>query len=987
MASVAWGQSPVTKREATKAEMTANTEMQAGNYRLAIPAIDTVLAYIRSVENEAEKRNLVTKAETLFFYKAFCFVATEQFAEAVPLLDRFLSLYPRSVHRKTVYTLKIHSLSSLERWEDSREALEAVLKNSTLHQEERMELRMSLAEVNRTLGDHEKAFPLFRSVVSHAGDPSLKMNAISRILETIFHLQKSDLLYKLIPMLQGRVSPAVYSLSFNLKAIEAADQLMEADLHSPALVLLKLCKPLDDIREGLTRVEAYLQRRLEALQTGEQAAIENLYQMIAVQSRLIQVQAEIEAAASATDYNEGLQYRIARVLTQMDMQYESYWAYQKLLEDHPESENAPLAYYATSSIAAELGLNRRAIRQGKELLARFPDFERAPDIAFTLAYVYQQNEEIEEMLNVLQDAIDRKIVTRNQKDRGHAYFLMGYANLFLDEFDAALRWFGRVRSEVSNSQFVVDANYWSAYTMMFTDEYPEAITRFEAFLSAYPSSRYTMDATFRLALAHFGTGDLEQARSAAEAFIEAYPGSELRGEAYNLLGDVYGGLGMLDEAIEAYGLVEQFTAQPGQVHTAVFNAGRIMEADARWSQMIDHFQRYLNRYGDDGFYTRAVYEIGKAYKNSGRVQAALDLYWETFQRFAHEASALAADRLLADYVEEVQIQYVRETTRARAKARKEARAKAADTPEAQQALNRMSPEDREAARAEAIAAEAEQAERDRRIAEAEATRRVVQQLREELRRTGHEEEALTRNLRVRHALARVGRQNTVPDPITPEMLEAASPNVLLWLGDLLEQREQTNLAARAYQRIVEAFRESEATVIAYVKWGQLEFNQGRLDDALGLFTSVYENYPTSDWTGTAVMRIADILYQQENYEAAAQRYEEIVRVRQWKGPLWPEALYKMGLCLLRKGNPEKAFAYFQRVYVLYASHEEWAAKAYLESGKCLETLQRHAEAATTYREMLSNPSLAGTAAGEQARKRLEKLPPSALQVVHETPES
>ncbi|MGA0333974.1 MAG: tetratricopeptide repeat protein, partial [Kiritimatiellia bacterium] len=782
-------------------------------------------------------------------------------------------------------------------------------------------------------------------------------------------------------------SPATYSLQFNLQAVDAADRMVEAGIFPPALVLLKLCRPVEEVREGLREVEGFLQRRLQALQSDGASAIDNLYTLVAVQGRLAQVQAEIQAAASADDYNEGLLYRVAQVLSQMGMLYESYWAYDRLLREFPGSEQAPLALFSTSAIAAELGLTERAVEKGQDLLERFPEFELAPETAFNLAYVYEQNQDIPQMLSVLEDAIRRGIVTRKESDKAHAFFLAGYANLFLDEFESAGEWFERVRKETPDSRYVVDAAYWSAYSLMFTDAYAEAVIRLKAFLSAYPRSRYTTDANFRLALAHFGAGDLEQAKLSTESFIRNHPDSALQGEAYNLLGDVCGGLGLLDEAIAAYGQVELFTAQPGQVHSAVFNAGRIMEADARWSQMAEHFERYLKRYGEEGFYTRAVYEIGKAFRNTGRTEAALALYWETFLRFGNDPAALGADMILADYVNEFQAEEVLGTVQARAEARRAAREKTASDPETRKALAAMSQEEREALAAAAKQAEQQQAEQDRIEAEAQAGQRVRARLRNEIQPPPWEGPFLTRNLRLSHALVREGDLSAAPNLISSRMVEAASPEILLWLADLLEKREQFPLAATAYRRILDDFEETAATVTAYVKLGALELQQGNLESAMMWFRSVYEKYPTGEWTGTAVMRMADILYLQEKYEEAARTYEEIVLVREWRGPLWPEALYKIGLCLLQRGEPEKAFAYFQRVYVLYARHSEWAAKAYLESGKCLETLQRQTEAAQTYTEMLANPALAGTAAGEQARQRLANLPPSVIRMANETPNS
>lgn len=97
-------------------------------------------------------------------------------------------------------------------------------------------------------------------------------------------------------------------------------------------------------------------------------------------------------------------------------------------------------------------------------------------------------------------------------------------------------------------------------------------------------------------------------------------------------------------------------------------------------------------------------------------------------------------------------------------------------------------------------------------------------------------------------------------------------------------------------------------------------------------------------------------------------------VREWRGPLWPEALYKVGRCHLAKGDAEKAFAYFQRVYVLYGGYTTWVAKAYLDSGACLEQLGRKVEAARTYQEMLAVDALIKTPEGREALQRVTKLP-------------
>ena len=120
-------------------------------------------------------------------------------------------------------------------------------------------------------------------------------------------------------------------------------------------------------------------------------------------------------------------------------------------------------------------------------------------------------------------------------------------------------------------------------------------------------------------------------------------------------------------------------------------------------------------------------------------------------------------------------------------------------------------------------------------------------------------------------------------------------------------------------------------------------------------------------------RIGDSLRAEEKYDAAMSAYSTVLSVRAWRGPLWPESLFRIGECLAAQGRREAAFAYYQRIYVLYEGHPEWTAKAYLRSADCLVELNRREEAVRTYREMLSRDELAGREELESARDALDRL--------------
>ena len=64
------------------------------------------------------------------------------------------------------------------------------------------------------------------------------------------------------------------------------------------------------------------------------------------------------------------------------------------------------------------------------------------------------------------------------------------------------------------------------------------------------------------------------------------------------------------------------------------------------------------------------------------------------------------------------------------------------------------------------------------------------------------------------------------------------------------------------------------------------------------------------------MRLGDVKRAKEHFdEAINKRYQEVLQVKEWKGELWPQALYFLGESLREQDKEKEAYAYFQRIYV------------------------------------------------------------------------
>jgi TolA-binding protein len=226
-------------------------------------------------------------------------------------------------------------------------------------------------------------------------------------------------------------------------------------------------------------------------------------------------------------------------------------------------------------------------------------------------------------------------------------------------------------------------------------------------------------------------------------------------------------------------------------------------------------------------------------------------------------------------------------------------------------------------------------------------------------------------LRLRMALSIVDPKLPTPS-LKEDDLPFASPAVLVWIGEQT-QTQQPVLARKAFLRVLDVYGGTEWTEPAMLQLAELDAKTKEYKKAAEWFARVQEQFPTSDKAGFALKRQGDMLKEQKKYKEAIALYEQVLKVREYRGPLWPECLYQIGQSFLDQGNYREAFAYFQRIYVLYGNYADWVARAYLQSAMCLEKLNQRQDALRTYQEMLTKERLKKLPEYAEAEKRLARL--------------
>jgi tetratricopeptide (TPR) repeat protein len=237
--------------------------------------------------------------------------------------------------------------------------------------------------------------------------------------------------------------------------------------------------------------------------------------------------------------------------------------------------------------------------------------------------------------------------------------------------------------------------------------------------------------------------------------------------------------------------------------------------------------------------------------------------------------------------------------------------------------------------------------------------------------TATKQEQRTRSLRFHRALAQMNASDA-PLALTSADIEFASPAVLLWIAQVTATTD-TLLAESAARLAIDKFGPTQWTAEAFLRLGELAFEKRDWKRAESAFNKSIRNSPMNASASRATMRLGDVHFAQARYEEAIKRYEEILQVKEWKGEIWPQALYMIGESLRAAGKEKESYAYYQRIYVLYPHYKEWTAKAYLRCAEVSEKLGLKSDAVRTLGEMLANQSLRSTPEYASAEKRFKEL--------------
>jgi TolA-binding protein len=443
-----------------------------------------------------------------------------------------------------------------------------------------------------------------------------------------------------------------------------------------------------------------------------------------------------------------------------------------------------------------------------------------------------------------------------------------------------------------------------------------------------------------MGVCRFGVEDYDGAKTTFKKFIDEYAEDALFPEALSMYGDLLGGDGRLDEALACYRQAvsvvkknyreEKIPAQKAQAVLpatyAVFQAARTLEADAesyeeakepqtarsKYQELIDLVEDYKSYFAENADWAQSVFWVGKAETALGEKGRAIQAYLDALIQYGSDPAQEGVSAILFDLAEMIR-----------------------------NAGDQVSAED------------------------------VTEKI--QAARTN----AKSRTLRIRLDVLLAELNGRAPDLgrrllETEKDLTPVPPSGLaLMCAALLEQKDYSR-STEFFDYFTAHYDASPFMKNAYRLRAEDLYLQKRYDDALPLALETLGLYGADADTGWAQLMKGNIELIRGDYTEAEKTFNAIFNVRAWRGSVSAEAMLRMAQSWYQQGNYEKAFAFFQRTYLLYKAYDggRWAADAYLMSADCLRHLGRDSAARNTYRAMLLDEYVRDLPQAETAKTAL-----------------
>lgn len=859
---------------------------------------------------ESKKPELQASLEAVYYSLGCCFFYVGQFSEARSAFETYTKKYKNGPHVPEVAVYIADSLRFEGNFDKALKTYKNALKTYQFGPDLKADIFQAMVRCYLSQDKWKAAMPWLRRLYIEAPDMT-RRNWAATLLTTAFLKERQlDRVYELVPFLLLPDSFASRSVALNITALECGDELFGEEKYRDSLWIYRLVYPHDVLSVRSQEYLEFLQRRADRLKRVSDFP----RALMRVQEGIAEVEEEIKALAKVENYDIELFFRIGRSYMEIFRYREAREVF-LFLYGECKGQRAEEALYLAFKCSIQVQPVERAFKLGQEYMKVYPGGEYYDEITLTMGQMYAKREDWPQVIAVLTKALE---VSPKHQEAAECMFLIGYASFMEEKFEDTVTWLRKMNKTYPGNPREADGTYWLGMALMFDKKFEEAAVEFDMMLKQFADSIYLVDSAFRRAVCEYGQSKYKEAEVMLEAFVTQYPTNKLSGEGYVMLGDISGVFSELDRAVERFQQVSRYEINIELYNHAMFRCGEVLYELNQFPRLIEHFRAYIEENRQGSNLPLAMYWVVRARWNLNEQEAALSYLREAVEKYGPDRTALGVDLILEEWV---------------------GRAKGAES---------------------AISRSAWKVMRET-LDKAEKEKSETLALR------------LKRVLLYEPGIIEDRKNNLVNEIVKPENVAKASVGVLELMLDEAQKRNDPDFARLIAETVVKDFTETDYALDARMLLSRQAMDKKDFKTAMRHLNVIQEVYASSPQAADALLLLGDLYIKEGKYDQADECFKKVLGVREWRGPLWPAALYGRGECAKLRKSYEQACAYYERIYLLYGHYKQWSARAYLARADCLAKLMQYVKAVETLEAMLSSPELIELPEAKEAREKLEFL--------------
>ncbi len=889
-------------------------------------------AVFRSMEEQFSREpEYPPVREQILPIRAYAHLMIGESAEAVRLFQEYLQMEPKDT-RQLAFVL--FSLAQAQQTEGQLRAAIDTYQRFMETAPGTPEAEISAlrqAELYFECGEAEEGMARLMAFSGGEGtSPTLRTQARLRAVQKAQEQGDVPQLRQLLLDEPWRVDqmPELAILAF--AALRAGDDFLQAREYGDAIRAYRLVPPRSLLiriqQERLDTVEAFYRQ-----QGGDRGALRGVRGDY-FRDLLARIRGQLAALRESEDYTPGWQLRLGQAFLMKGRHREALLVFTDLAENEALAESlraeAHYRWLLTLSARHEWARTRE---QAAVFLERYPEHPLGADALLLVGNAYQEQGNYEEAVEVF-----RELCTRYP---GHPQlarweFLLGFNLVLLGDYAEARTILESYPARYPEGLLSVNAALWHALSYFFERKYPEALEHLDHLAVKARGHGQEPEILYRRANTLYAMKHFEEALEAIEYYLNTFPHHLRVPEAAVLRGDILMGKGALLEASTAFAGVGP---EAGPLFPyAVFQRGKILRALEEYDLMIRHFQDYLEGGASISRVrvAEALHWIGWAYTQKGEWPKALPVYLEALDKYGNDKQASEVGLILQGLA----------TLHRRVR--------------------------------EGLPEELPSGERwetffngtDFRTWLADEARRAL----EGAEFTWYSRVQLYQRdlaLRQRDDDRAVGFVMQILEHVESEFLDAQGLAATALVLEDLGSRS----AREHFEKILESFPASGERGYAYVGLARAASRKEDTAVAKRYLNRFFQETPMHPAGPEAMLLQGDILIGEGAGDEALELMESLLRLRHARGRPHAHGLALMAKAELSRGRPERAIAYYQRIYNSYRGYPDLVAVAYLESARLFEELGETDPARLTLKEMLEQPALESFTEYMEGRQMLERL--------------